>query len=376
MPDGDERARPYGHATVSLWDSGLPKALRVRDTSGVLQALVRVADSQLQARYDDITEAFAIRDPLTCEARWLPVIARERGWRLDETLPEALRRKITAVLVALYQEKGTAQGLTDAVRLFLGEEARVRASWGGAWRMGRGHLGGYSARVTATEGQSTLDLAAATQSSPGAWTCVPHVSRVRAWLNGVELDAWRFLPTSRTTVLMLTEGVRYTARGGESYLDLGFAYYGLRGALVVAKNGRRIEQPDGWRELTGGAMYSRITFPTSLTRGDVITVWHRDPLSDTAVTPLSSGDVVRVSTDDVLTTRLAPLNASDGATGGFSLRVELPRTISADERRWLLAVLDVMKPGRMAVTLSAAEEAPARWVLGTGRLGRDARLGP
>jgi phage tail-like protein len=353
----------HGTGAVSLWTNGLPIALRARDDTGELKALVRVADGQLQDRYDEVKGAFSIWDPLTCEARWLPVLARHRGWRLNETLPVGLQRKIVAVLVSLYRQKGTRPGLINAVRLFLGEEARVRAAWADGWRMGHAMLGGYRTQYTAVGGETEVDL-----SIDGSWTCTPHVSRVRVWRNGVELAETAFLPTDRTTLAMLTQGTRYVAAAGETRIYLDFVYNPLRNALVVTRNGRRVDQPGVWTEFTSGP-YTGIDFVAPLAAGDVIVVHNLE-----SRTPLTAGDVIQATTDDVLTTRLAPPN--DGSGPSFQFFLELPRTLTNDEVVALAEVVEMMQPATMYVTVRAVENDRPRWVLGSSILGRGSRLAP
>lgn len=361
---------------VTLWDA-LPRAYRLRDEGGQLTALVGVADAHLRARHDDITAGFTLWNPLTCAARWLPEIARSKGWRLDTTLPLALQRKVVASLQPLYREKGTLPGLVDAVRLFLGEEARVRAGWAGGWRLGRAHLGGLSVSYTASGGERVIDCAARDRR----WRATAHMHALRVWRNGVELPRWRFYETGRSEVTVLTEGYRYTARGGETAIDLPWAYYGRQGALRVEKNGLRIDAPGGWAELTGGTLtYTRLTIPTALTRGDLVTVWHLgdhipldSPPAPAVETTLAAGDEIVLATNEVVATRLGAPRESDEA---YTLYVELPRALTDDEGRALDAILDVMRPSDMQVAVIDREATPVRWRIGVSLLARDTRAAP
>ena len=361
---------------VTLWDA-LPRAYRLRDEDGELTALVRVADGHLRARHDDITAGFTAQNPLTCEARWLPEIARSKGWRLDTTLPLALQRKVVASLQPLYREKGTLPGLVDAVRLFLGEEARVRAGWAGGWRLGHAHLGGLSVSYAASGGERVIDCT----ELDVRWRATAHMHALRVWRNGVELPRWRFYETGRGEVTVLTEGHRYTARGGETYLDLPWAYYGRQNALRVEKNGLRIDAPGAWQELTGGSLtYARINFADGLTTGDLVTVWHLgahipldSPPAPAVETTLDAGDEIVLATTEVLTTRLGADRGSDEA---FTLYVELPRALTDDEARALDVILDVMRPSFMQVAVIDREATPVRWRIGVSLLGRDTRPAP
>lgn len=356
-------AERHGTGTISLWDNGLPIGLRSRDDTGELKALVRVADAQLQARYDEVKEGFTMWDPLTCEARWLPVLARQRGWVLDGNLAVPLQRKIVAALVGLYRQKGTAQGIINAVRLFLGEEARLGGFWAGGWRLGRSHLGGHQVAYTAAGGETLVDYA----TTDAAWTCVPHVSAVRVWRNDVELAETAFLPVDRTTIALLTQGTRYVAAPGETRVFLDFVYNPLRNALVVSRNGRRVDQPGVWHEFSAGP-YTGIDFVSPLTAGDVIVVHNLE-----GRTALTAGDVIRAETDDGLVTRLA---APNGSGRGFNLRLSLPRVLSEEEYLALHEVIDMMRPAHLAVSIQFSERHRGYWTLGTSPLGRGARVAP
>lgn len=356
-----------GSARVSLWQNGLPLVLRQRDDTGVMRALVGVADAQLQARYADITAAFTVWNPDTCAARWLPVIARGRGWSLDASMPVALQRKVVRVLVSLYRQKGTLPGMVNAVRLFLGEEARVRAAWAGAWRLGKAHLGRYSVSFTATAGQTAFDAS----TVDTAWRCTPHVSRVRVWRNGTELAAHHFLPVDRTTVWLTTQGTTIVARGGETSLSLGFSYTPGRNALVVTRNGRRIDSPTHWTEPSGAGPHSSITLTGTATQGTIYVVHSRDGL-----TGVTAGDVVRVSTDDLAVTRAAPPLVNVPSDYGFMLYVEVPRPLTLVEHNALTEVLRIMKPARMFLDLDGRDDSRLWWRLGAQQLARGTRLAP
>lgn len=351
----------HGTATITLWHNGLPKAMRARDDGGTLKALVRVADAHLQERYDEVKEAFGILDPMTCEARWLPVIARQRGWAIDAGLPVALQRKVVAALVSLYQQKGTAAGIVNAVRLFLGEEARLRSFWSEGWRLGRSHLGGYEGSVVAAGGETTVDL-----SGVADWTCVPHITPLRAWRNNVELTQTQFLPLDRTTIALVTQGTRYVAGAGETRVFLTFGYNPLRNALVVTRNGRRVDQPTTWTEFPSGP-YTGIDFVSPLTAGDVIVVWNLE-----SRTPLTAGDVIRVRTEDVLTTRIAA-----GSSGrAFNLELQLPRVLTDAEHEALVQVMEMMRPAHMQVILRFAERHRGYWTMGASMMARGTRPAP
>lgn len=346
-------------ARPTLWDA-LPRFWRREAPAEPLASLVRLADDALGDRYDDTGQLLTLDDPLTCAARWLPELARAKGWTLDTTLPEALQRKIVALLVPLYREKGTAPGLLDAVRLFLGEEAYLRGERRQAWRLGRSHLGGLSFVYTATGGETAIDV------TDARWRVTPHVGTLRAWRNGVELDRTAFLAVEPRRVELLTRGHTYTAYGGESALTLPFSYTVGIGTLVVTVDRLRVDAP-AWSETSA----STITFAAPLARGAVVRVWRREN-----PTGLTAGDRIELATTEVLTTALAAsARGTTPADDAFALALVLPRALTSDERRALAQVIEVMRPSTMTVTLDDAAARHPSWRLGTSMLGRNTALG-
>lgn len=352
-----------GRESVSLW-SALPRAFSRNDPDGIFTAFVRVCDAALRARWDEITSFRRLRNPLTCDPEFLPVIAQDYGWLLDTTLPVALQRKVVSSLVPLYRLKGTVPGIENAMRLFFGEEVSVRTAWSTNWQLGRSHLGGLSVRYVASGGEQTIDVSAIDER----WNLAAHTTALRAWRNGVELSPHQVYPISRTSVALLCEGMHYVARGGETALDLPFAYYGRRDALRVERNGLRIDQPTGWSELTGGSMYyTRITLGTTLARGDVVTVWHLENRAS-----LNPADEIILRTTACGETRLAAPLSSDRA---FRILVRVPRALSDVEMRAALNILNVMRPSIQRVELYVGTGVMPRFILGESRLGRESRLG-
>lgn len=346
-------------ARPTLWDA-LPRFWRREAPTEPLASLVRLSDDALGDRYDDVGKLLTLQNPLTCEARWLPELARAKGWTLDTTLPVALQRKIVALLVPLYREKGTVPGLLDAVRLFLGEEAFMRGARGQAWRLGRSHLGGFTFRYTATGGETSIEV------TDTRWIATPHVGTLRAWRNGVELDRTAFLPVEPRKVELLTRGHEYTAYGGESVISLPFSYTMGIGTLVVSVDRLRVDAPE-WSETST----TSLTFSFQLARGDVVRVWRREGRE-----ALTAGDRIELATTEVLTTRLAA--SARGATpadDAFTLTLVLPRALTGDERRALVQVIEVMRPSMMTVELDYAHERHPSWVLGRSLLGRNTALG-
>jgi phage tail-like protein len=81
-----------------------------------------------------------LRDPLRTEARLLPYLGQNFGWDLDTSLPEPLQRKVLTLAEALFQEKGTKQGIVDALRLLLGLDVVYQEAWADGWVLNRSRL--------------------------------------------------------------------------------------------------------------------------------------------------------------------------------------------------------------------------------------------
>jgi len=340
----------------------LPRAWFLDDPQGIAAALVRVLDTRLATIYTRSNDFRDVWNVLACEPALLKFLARDRGWSLAANLSEASQRKIVDLLVPLYKQKGTLPGMVNVTRLFLGIEPRVRALYAGAWRLGRSRLGGYRTRYTAAGGETELDLA---KVSP-AWSSVPYAGELRVWRNGTELPASDFHMLSPTRVLLRTQGVVVVGERSIGIASL-FGFTPNNGEVVVTKNGLLLATGQ-WTEAP-----TAITVNITVAPNDVMVVRRI-----TVPTPLTAGDVIDLATRDVLTTRLAPsiaYNALGVLAGsldaGFTIRVELPRALTSDERTALTSLLRVMAPSKARIEL--VETRPGlRWILNTTRLGHAA----
>lgn len=340
----------------------LPRQWFLDDPQGIAAALVRVLDARLATIYARANGFRDIWNVLACEPALLKFLARDRGWSLAANLSEASQRKIVDLLVPLYRQKGTLPGMVNIVRLFLGIEPRVRALYAGAWRLNRSRLGGYRTRYTAAGGETEIDLAAV---SP-AWSSVPYAGELRVWRNGTELAATEFHTLSPTRVLVRTQGVLVVGLRTIPIASL-FGFTPNNGEVVVTKNGLALAAGQ-WSEAP-----TEITVNVTVAANDVVIVRRLS-----SPTPLDAGDVIDLTTRDVLTTRLAPSVAYNGLgvlagslDAGFTIRVEVPRALTADERAALTALLGVMAPSKARVEI--VESRPGlRWILNTTRLGQSA----
>lgn len=197
----------------------------------------------------------------------------------------------------------------------------------------------------------------------------PNLRALSVELNGDELPrhAWWEEPGEIT---LLTRGLDADADTNQKDFDLGFSP-GSGAALRVAVNGVQL----------AGAPYG-VTGPVlslfaGLARGDHLTVWCLD-----APTPLSSGDLVLVTSTEPEATRLAPPPPADDSQDrvwarALTLVVEIPRALTTDERRLVLHLLDVMRSAKARLLLVEGAEGAVRrpWRLGRAGLGWGTRVG-
>lgn len=137
---GFRPARPPGRR-FDLW-SMLPRHNRRDDLTGDLRryiaCLQEVTDLLLAEadRYPDIFDLERAPEP------FLDLILADLGNPFPFDLDELGKRRLASVLVEMYQQKGTARGIVNAVRFFLGiEVAAIVAYSGEALVLGESMLG-------------------------------------------------------------------------------------------------------------------------------------------------------------------------------------------------------------------------------------------
>lgn len=115
----------------------------IDDLTGVMSIVLDAIGVQLdedKTLVDDFTTIF---DADRCNAQYLPYLAKEFGWDLDTNLTEYHQRKIVKLLMAIYREKGTKQGIISLIYLMLAVEATVtdiNDYWVG-WQIGIHQIG-------------------------------------------------------------------------------------------------------------------------------------------------------------------------------------------------------------------------------------------
>lgn len=146
-----------------IWDHMIPVKNRTEDAAiGDLRRVVNCFDEQLAwnlYHVDHWTDRF---DPDRATDDQIDALLEDLGnpfaWA-DLELTALERRRLLRLLVPIYQAKGTAAGIEDAIRLLLGTVCTVVPSAGTGWRLGYDALGlGRVAQVTTNP--ETYDLAA------------------------------------------------------------------------------------------------------------------------------------------------------------------------------------------------------------------------
>jgi phage tail-like protein len=125
------QARVLGHG-ATFGDPALTTVVYLSGESPTGHVLGKVS-------VDAQTDIF---DPLAAEKRLLPYLSQKFGWELDPDLREQVQRKVLTLLRPLYAEKGTKQGIVDALRLLLGVDVDYHDLWGDGWNLGTSTLGG------------------------------------------------------------------------------------------------------------------------------------------------------------------------------------------------------------------------------------------
>lgn len=137
--EGFRPPQPEGRR-FDLW-GWLPNFNRRNDTTGDLRRFVaclqEVADLLL-ADIDRFTDIFDIE---RAPERFIDLILQDLGNPFTFDLIEVEKRRLAACLVAMYRDKGTARGIRNAVRFFLGFEVEITAFVDTSLRLGESELG-------------------------------------------------------------------------------------------------------------------------------------------------------------------------------------------------------------------------------------------
>jgi phage tail-like protein len=117
---GFRPARPSTRR-FDLW-SMLPKQNRRADTTGDLARFIACLQEVTDLLLADIDGFSDLYDLERAPTPFLDLILRDLGNPFPFVLDEISKRRLAAVLVQMYQQKGTAVGIQNAIRFFLGVE--------------------------------------------------------------------------------------------------------------------------------------------------------------------------------------------------------------------------------------------------------------
>ncbi len=117
---GFRPARPATR-TFDLW-SMLPKQNRRADTTGDLARFIACLQDVTDLLLADIDGFSDLFDIERAPPAFLALILRDLGNPFPFVLDELSQRRLASVLVQMYQQKGTAVGIQNVIRFFLGIE--------------------------------------------------------------------------------------------------------------------------------------------------------------------------------------------------------------------------------------------------------------
>lgn len=130
-----------GPRRFDLW-SMLPRYNRREDVTGDLQRFIACLQEVTDLLLLDVDRFPEIFDFERAPERFLDLILADLGNPFPFDLDELGKRRLASVLVEMYQQKGTAQGIINAVRFFLGVEIEAVTAYAGeALVLGESELG-------------------------------------------------------------------------------------------------------------------------------------------------------------------------------------------------------------------------------------------
>lgn len=120
-------------------DEYVPAMNRAEDTTGELQLTLAVVQEVLNLLLYGIDNWTDILDVDEAPERYLDALLTGLGNPFDRfVLSVADKRRLIRLLVAIYKLKGTARGIVDVVRFFLGVDVVIETFNGEGWEIGDG----------------------------------------------------------------------------------------------------------------------------------------------------------------------------------------------------------------------------------------------
>jgi phage tail-like protein len=121
--------------------SMLPRYLRRADVTGDLQRFIAVLQEVADLVLGDVDRWTEILDLERAPEAFLDVMLADLGNPFELELDVLRKRRLVARLVDMYRKKGTAAGVEDAIRFFVGVDSRVVAFAGEGLTLGESLLG-------------------------------------------------------------------------------------------------------------------------------------------------------------------------------------------------------------------------------------------
>lgn len=139
--NGYEPPAPPGR-DFQLWTM-LPQLNRDEDVTEDLRKFISLLQEPLEMLLTDVDRWTEILDVDVAEERYLDQMLIQLGNPFSFELSEEDKRRLIRVLVPMMRQKGTASGIINTIRFFLGVEVEVRPLAGAAlvWNLGEDRLG-------------------------------------------------------------------------------------------------------------------------------------------------------------------------------------------------------------------------------------------
>jgi len=120
----------------------LPQKNRDEDASLDLYRFIKCLQEITNLNLTSVDRWTNILDPDLAPENYLDAMLADLGNPFDFELDVTQKRKLIKILLAIYKQKGTAVGIINVIRFFLGIEVEIETATGEAVLLGEGVLGG------------------------------------------------------------------------------------------------------------------------------------------------------------------------------------------------------------------------------------------
>lgn len=167
IPDGR-------HAQLIEW---LPQLNRTEDTTGELALFVAILQDVFDLLLYSVDDWTRILDPDFAPEDFLDAMLLDLGNPFAfAALDETDKRRLLRVLVSIYKAKGTAQGIIDVIRFFVGPTVTIDVFNGGGWELAAAD--GPTLDGTSPPAGPGDELSSATEEPADAASLGPDESRL------------------------------------------------------------------------------------------------------------------------------------------------------------------------------------------------------